>query len=342
MLVSIIIPVYNVAPYIEDCLRSVMRQTYLGEMECLIVDDCGTDESVPIAERMVVKYDGPIRFEILHHEHNRGLSAARNTGMEIAAGDYIFFIDGDDEITEDCLEKMMSVVNKCPEVELVQGVHMITHRDGKGRLGLKEIRMNHACTNDEVRCCFCEYHQVHMAAWNKLIKHSLIVDNKLSFIEGRLCEDIPWTFYLLKYVKNAFFLADVTYHYLIRPGSICRGTTKDTIVIHRLKGYHDIVTNLTPGYEKQEIEHWSPLFIYYFLHLSYHIPELLEDLKIHWHYAREFREFKLCGALAICYVFRKTKWLGRIVYSFAKRVSNPGLILKDFARLWSGIVCRIR
>ena len=87
--VSIIVPVYNVAPYIADCLRSVMHQTYTGSMECLLVDDCGTDDSITIAERMIADYEGPIQFQILHHERNRGLSAARNTGTEAAKGEYL-------------------------------------------------------------------------------------------------------------------------------------------------------------------------------------------------------------------------------------------------------------
>ena len=90
MRLSIIIPVYNVEPYIEDCLRSVMRQTYQGAMECLIVDDCGTDDSMAIAERTIATYEGPIVFQVLHHERNRGLSAARNTGTLAAKGDYLY------------------------------------------------------------------------------------------------------------------------------------------------------------------------------------------------------------------------------------------------------------
>ena len=74
--ISIIIPVYNVEPYISDCLQSVMRQTYKGEIECILVDDCGTDKSVEIAEKRIAEYDGPIEFKVLHHDHNRGLSAA--------------------------------------------------------------------------------------------------------------------------------------------------------------------------------------------------------------------------------------------------------------------------
>ena len=153
MKVSIIIPVYNVAPYIKDCLMSVMRQTYAGLVECIVVDDCGTDESIAVAERLIAEYKGPIRFEILHHDHRRGLSAARNTGMHKATGEYIFFIDSDDEITEDCLEKMMAVVEADPKAEVVIG-RRIKYADGKQTIFPQEIRIDHARTNEEVRDCF--------------------------------------------------------------------------------------------------------------------------------------------------------------------------------------------
>ena len=102
--ISIIIPVYNVEPYISECLQSVMRQTYQGSMESLVVDDCSTDKSIEIAEKLIAEYDGPIEFRMLHHKHNRGLSAARNTGVENANGDYVLFLDSDDHITDDCLD----------------------------------------------------------------------------------------------------------------------------------------------------------------------------------------------------------------------------------------------
>ena len=98
-----------------------MRQTYTGAIECLIVDDCGTDESIPIAERMIAEYDGPIRFEILHHKLNRGLSAARNTGTDAATGEYIYYLDSDDAIMPDCIEKLMRPVMRDPSIEMVLG-----------------------------------------------------------------------------------------------------------------------------------------------------------------------------------------------------------------------------
>ena len=88
--ISIIIPVFNIAPYIGDCLESVMLQTYTGEMECIIVDDCGIDESIAIAKQMIAKYQGQIEFKIIPHAYNRGLSAARNTGIMHSKGDFIF------------------------------------------------------------------------------------------------------------------------------------------------------------------------------------------------------------------------------------------------------------
>ena len=336
MKVSIIIPVYNVAPYIEDCLRSVMRQTYAEEMECLMVDDCGTDESIPIAERMIAEYEGPIRFEILHHDHNRGLSAARNTGMEKAMGEYIFFIDSDDEITEDCLEKMMAIALDDSAIELVKGRYFY-HRDGNETIRPKEIKITHAASNEEVRNCFYQHRQVDVVAWNILMKRSVIQENNLSFIEGLLWEDTPWTFHWLKYVKNAYFLSDATYHYKIRPQSIVTSTAAATAEIHRLKGYHDIITHLTPGYEKQEIDYYILRFVRLFLRHSYHMTELTNDLKVFWQYTRPYKNYGLCVILAICYIFRRSKWIGRCVYSLLLRIKHPTQIPKDFQRIWSYI-----
>ena len=106
MLISIVIPVFNVEIFISECLQSVIRQTYTGPLECIVVDDCGTDKSIEIAEQLIAEYDGPIDFKVLHHDHNRGLSAARNTGMDAAKGDYVYFLDSDDWISDDCIEKL--------------------------------------------------------------------------------------------------------------------------------------------------------------------------------------------------------------------------------------------
>lgn len=89
MKISVIIPVYNVADYIEHCILSVMRQSYQN-LECIIVDDATDDDSILICERIIRNYKGIIDFRVIHHKHNRGLSEARNTGIKAAKGDYLF------------------------------------------------------------------------------------------------------------------------------------------------------------------------------------------------------------------------------------------------------------
>ena len=107
--VSIIIPIYNVEKYVAECLNSVISQTYdHSKIECIIVNDCTTDDSMDIVYEIIKKYDGGMSFIICRHEHNEGVSAARNTGIEVAKGNYIFFIDSDDYIYPNSLELLLN------------------------------------------------------------------------------------------------------------------------------------------------------------------------------------------------------------------------------------------
>lgn len=106
MNISVIIPVYNVEKYVERCILSIMSQTYTESVECIVVNDCTPDNSMKIVEKMVSDYKGQIQFKLLYHEHNRGVAAVRNTGLDAASGDYIIQIDSDDYCEPDMLEKM--------------------------------------------------------------------------------------------------------------------------------------------------------------------------------------------------------------------------------------------
>lgn len=102
-MISIIVPIYNVKDYVKDCIDSIQNQTY-KDYEVILVDDCGRDDSVAIAENMLK--EGHVNYLILHHDHNRGLSAARNTGFAKAKGEYVLFVDSDDTLSLDCLENL--------------------------------------------------------------------------------------------------------------------------------------------------------------------------------------------------------------------------------------------
>ncbi len=259
MVISIIVPVYNVAPYIERCLKSVMGQTYAGDMECLLVDDCGSDDSMAIAERMISAYTGSIQFRILHHEHNRGLSAARNTGTDAAIGDYIFYLDSDDELTTDCIEKLANPLIDDKTIEMVMGNRIVRSDYYKipklYQHGIKLIEED-IISLDAVRCFFFNRNGLTVNAWNKLIRKDFLIQNQLFFKEGLLYEDNLWTFYIVKYLSHLFVIPDITYIQYKRPNSITTGTDWEEELRHRIMLYDEIANNLSADDKKREAKYY--------------------------------------------------------------------------------------
>lgn len=170
--VSIVIPVYAVSTYIERCVNSVINQTY-SPIECLLVDDATPDDSISKCERLIADYKGSTRFVILHHDRNRGLSASRNTGLDAATGDYVFYLDSDDELKPDCIEKMVRPIKSNPAIEMVLGNHEVYIQLNSGSPTKK--RQTHLPEGDydtmeKVWKLYKKGGGFDGHAWNKLIK----------------------------------------------------------------------------------------------------------------------------------------------------------------------------
>lgn len=227
MKISVIVPVFNVELYIARCLQSVMDQTYAGPMECLLVDDCCTDGSMAVVERMLADYQGPIDFKVLHHERNRGQAAARNTGTDAAAGDYIYYLDSDDAMTPDCLALMVAEVEKHPEVEMVAGAFQVVYESGNGKVVQYSFGTGFVDDNDRIRLLyFKEGFGFSSVVWNKLIKRSFILSNSLRFKEGVIHEDDHWCFYAYKKLRLLSIIGECTYSNYSREGSTMNTTTR--------------------------------------------------------------------------------------------------------------------
>lgn len=250
-LVSIIIPVYNVSAYIDRCIKSVMNQTYT-DIECIIVDDATPDDSIVKCEQMIAAYEGQIQFTILHHQKNRGLSAARNTGTAAATGEFIYYLDSDDEITPNCIETLMKPMLDDNSIEMVQGNHITIFKSRECRYNnvVKSISVS---GGKSVNQQFFKYHHLCATAWNKLIRRSFINTFQLYFKEGLLYEDRLWMFFVLKHLKKTFISKDVTYFYSIRDGSITRGSNGEILGKSFCVIYSIILDNLTIGSEKSEL-----------------------------------------------------------------------------------------
>lgn len=222
--VSIIIPVYQVENYIKRCITSVMRQTYNhSNIECILVDDCGTDKSIMLAQKCIDNYKGEMLFKIVHNEQNSGLSVSRNNGIKIAKGDYIFFLDSDDYISDDCIEKLMNVICEHPEVEVVKGNHI--DRSCNETIISTHIPFSIIKKRKLMKLFFLEY--IPCMAWNTLISQKLIERRHLKFMPHIIYEDELWSFYLYREVNAFLFVPDVTLFYEINPNSITHSGQKD-------------------------------------------------------------------------------------------------------------------
>ena len=284
LLVSVIIPVYQVSAYVERCLLSVMSQTYQN-IECIIVDDCSKDDSVAKCERLISAYEGSIKFKILHHERNRGLSAARNTGTDAATGDYIYYLDSDDEISLDCTERLVSYIIEDDTIEMVQGSFLKTI-DNKEFLWRSDTKL--ILGNDEVRYQFLNKRVINYGVWNKLLKRSLVIGHHIYNKEGIINEDLLWTFYLIKHLNIAQLCNDVTYYYHIRQNSISSGSALKTKGQSYVRIFDEILHNLTMGKEKEELNGYRYTFSRVLADYYRAVPELKMVIQLYKNLAKQY------------------------------------------------------
>ena len=234
MKVSIIIPVYNVAPYIRRCLDSVAAQTYTN-IECILIDDCGTDDSVKIAKQWIEGYNGNIHFTIFYHSTNQGQSAARNTGIEVASGDYIYFLDSDDAITPDCIKILSDLAVKHPNADFVLGN---TVKGGNELMSHHFRKKAPTCVDKRSQVDYTLLSATIDTAWNRLIKRSFIIQHKLFFPVGIVHEDVYWLFFLAKHTQKAAFTNEGTYYYYRNRNSIMNSKAA---LAERVRSYRVIV-----------------------------------------------------------------------------------------------------
>lgn len=215
--VSIIVPVYNVESYIKDCFESIVNQTYTGPMECLFIDDCGTDNSVGVLKGLMAEYDGPIIMRLLHHEKNSGLSAARNTGITHSKGEYVFFLDSDDQLFPKTIACLANAAQKESLPDIILGSYQVNPPDNpnnqyqyKYEVFMGQPVIAKAFLREDL---FCMAH-------NKLVRRDFVTDNSLYFKEGIIHEDNLWSFQSFHLAQKVVTIPEQTYYYLIRPGSI--------------------------------------------------------------------------------------------------------------------------
>ena len=211
-LISVIVPVYNVELYLERCSDSIIGQTYKN-LEIILVDDGSTDKSGKICD---IYENKDSRVRVLH-KCNGGLSSARNKGLELATGEYIGFVDSDDYIALDMYERFYSFILE--DVDLV--CCGIVRIDKKGHKTMTGHAKGTICLNNKqsVKELLMRRYLA-FSACDKLYKRKII--GEIRFPDNRVCEDLPFTYNVVKRCKKVVNIGSCKYFYSYRSDSISR------------------------------------------------------------------------------------------------------------------------
>ena len=208
-MISIIVPVYNVEEYLEECLESIRKQTYQN-IEVLLVNDGSTDGSKAICERYCKENR---RFHLLNQE-NQGLSAARNTGVAASRGEFIVFVDSDDMILANYLETLMHYMRE--DVDIVESQFTVSNEEFLAK-SFKEPSILFEGNSQEAVKIFPK-HVLNVNAVTKLYRRSIV--EAVPYIDGVIFEDVYCGIGMLKYIRKMIKIDYVGYYYRVRLGSI--------------------------------------------------------------------------------------------------------------------------
>lgn len=213
--VSVIIPIYNIDKYIEECIVSIINQSYIN-LEIILVDDGSTDKSGKICDNYL-KNDN--RIKVIHKE-NRGSASAKNIGLKNATGDYIMFVDGDDKIELTCIENRVSAIEN-EKTDIVQS-RFINLFKNKIEIHVSNIESK-VYNKTEFLSEYIKYWECSLFA-NKLFKKEVI--ENVEFIEGRCIDDEFFTYKVIQNCKNITIIDEYDYYYRQRKSSVMNDYNK--------------------------------------------------------------------------------------------------------------------
>lgn len=221
MKISYILPVYNVESFIERCLKSIYLQNLnLLDFEVIIINDCTKDNSMQIIRQWALNY-----HNIVIHEHlnNKGLGAARNTGINVATGDYIWFIDTDDYIQENCMSKLINLLElKNPEV--LKFNFFKQNADSEFEIDKLNPSIEILEMTGE---SYLEYYfqPATMSSCSMIYSLSYWKENKFRFEEGVYWEDADLVVKTIYYSNKIIHINEYLYYYCYNQNSISRGVS---------------------------------------------------------------------------------------------------------------------
>lgn len=273
--VSIVVPIYNTEKYLDKCLSSLAKQT-LKEIEIICINDGSTDNSQKIVDDYTSKYPKIFKSFV---KVNGGLGSARNYGIEVASGEYIAFLDSDDYVKESIYEDLYKNAIKNNSDIVNCGFIRI---DEKGKILSKEqhnLDLNYSSQEAILNLA--------PAAWNKLYKRRIFIDNNIRYPENIWYEDLPTTIKLILHSKKITTIPNTYIYYLQRQSSIIY--TYDS----RARDIFKVLSSTQEYLKLNSIENYDSIEAIFIIHIIFAhlfrstalpVKDLMKEIK----YSKEF------------------------------------------------------
>ena len=237
--VTIGMPVYGVERYIRKCMLSVLNQTFSESYEIIAVDDWGPDKSVEIIKELQSSHPRGKCIRIITQPQNMGCWAARNRVLEEAQGEYIFLLDSDDYISEDCIEKLYAEAIKHDAEAVYGSVMPIDDKGNPKDIGQDYLNQPYKIFHEQDGLARFANQGLHPTfrdyIWNTLIRHDFIDKYNIRFKQARFCDDMICSADMTPLVKDAVLIPDYTYYYVIRENSLSNYQYRKTIKLEEIK-----------------------------------------------------------------------------------------------------------
>lgn len=224
--VTIGIPIYNSVDYIQASLMSALAQSY-SSIEFLLIDDGCYDDTMDVVKQIVCSHQREDDIRIITHQTNMGVSASRNQIIDETLGEYLYFMDSDDTITENAIELLMQNARGY-DAEIVFGSYEKIETSGNKTV-YQYPSMQMQKEGELASFAYRKYAGVQASSCNFLVKTKLLRDNNLRFIDTDYWEDFVFTFDLVTYISRAVLLPDITYYYRCRENSLSHYQHRDCI-----------------------------------------------------------------------------------------------------------------
>jgi len=214
--ISVIVPVYNVAPYLAACLDSILAQTF-RDFELILIEDGSTDGSREIAEAYATK---DARVRLLKQRWNQGAAASRNAGIAASNGKYLVFVDADDILLTDGLSILYRTIEN-QQADVVQaGYQTFKEKLGDGNIYRWTKESGLLLNGFQKRTNYFLPVRIHIAPWCKLFRRTFLNQYHIEFYDMPTAEDVSFHFQCLLLARRYVLLPDILYHYRNRPNSV--------------------------------------------------------------------------------------------------------------------------